>query len=143
MTAELVKNAVEGIGQKPFTLLALFREHNEEFRKRVGVDRKEETYESYENSYNILASFVEKRKEKEDVALRSLDREFYDDFEIFLRTDREMKPKTVHEHLYRLQKNDQAGCQSGYTPARPLREAAPGTAPAQEPPFETRRPRKN
>lgn len=52
-----------------------------------------------------------------------------------------MKPKTVHEHLYRL-KNDQAGCQSGYTPARPLREAAPGTAPAQEPPFETRRPQK-
>lgn len=95
VTAELVKNAVEGIGQKPFTLLALFREHNEEFRKRVGVDRKEETYESYENSYNILASFVKKRKEKEDVALRSLDREFYDDFEIFLRTDREMKPKTV------------------------------------------------
>jgi len=35
VTAELVKNAVEGIGQKPFTLLALFREHNEEFRKRV------------------------------------------------------------------------------------------------------------
>ncbi len=50
VTAELVKNAVEGIGQKPFTLLALFREHNEEFRKRIGVDRKEETYESYENS---------------------------------------------------------------------------------------------
>ena len=56
-------------GQKPFTLLALFREHNEEFRKRVGVDRKEETYESYENSYNILASFVKKRKEKEDVEI--------------------------------------------------------------------------
>ena len=143
MTAELVKNAVEGIGQKPFTLLALFREHNEEFRKRVGVDRKEETYESYENSYNILASFVKKkRKEKEDVALRSLDREFYDDFEIFLRTDREMKPKTVHEHLYRLKKMTKRAVSQGYTPARPLREAAPGTAPAQEPPFETRRPQK-
>ena len=37
VTAELVKNAVKGIGQKPVTLLALFREHNEEFKKRVGV----------------------------------------------------------------------------------------------------------
>ena len=36
ITAELVKNAVKGIGQKPLTLLALFREHNEEFKKRVG-----------------------------------------------------------------------------------------------------------
>lgn len=34
ITAELVKNAVKGIGQKPLTLLALFREHNEEFKKR-------------------------------------------------------------------------------------------------------------
>ncbi len=31
VTAELVKNAVKDIGQKPLTLLALFREHNEEF----------------------------------------------------------------------------------------------------------------
>ena len=39
ITAEQIKNAVMGIGQKPLTLLALFREHNEEFKKRVGIDR--------------------------------------------------------------------------------------------------------
>ena len=139
VTAELVKNAVEGIGQKPFTLLALFREHNEEFRKRVGVDRKEETYESYENSYNILASFVKKRKEKEDVALRSLDREFYDDFEIFLRTDREMKPKTVHEHLYRLKKMTKRAVSQGTLRRDPYGKLHPEL---QEPPPQTRRPQK-
>ena len=36
--------------------------------------------------------------------MRSLDRAFYDDFELFLRTNRNQKPKTVHEHLYRLKK---------------------------------------
>ena len=51
ITAELVKNAVMGTGQKPLTLLALFREHNEEFKKRVGVDRIQETYDSYMRSY--------------------------------------------------------------------------------------------
>ena len=56
VTAELVKNAVKGVGQKPLTLLALFREHNAEFYKRVGVDRTKETYASYENSYNHLAA---------------------------------------------------------------------------------------
>ena len=39
ITAELVKNAVMGVGLKPLTLLALFREHNEDFRRRVGLDR--------------------------------------------------------------------------------------------------------
>ena len=104
VTAELVKNAVKGIGQKPETLLALFREHNEEFKKRIGVDRIKETYDSYQRSYKHLAAFIQEKKGVEDITLRSLDKVFYDDFEIFLQTDCKMKPKTVHEHLYRLKK---------------------------------------
>ncbi len=46
VTAELVKNALKGLGRTPATLLALFREHNDEFLKRVGVDRTKESYES-------------------------------------------------------------------------------------------------
>lgn len=104
VTAELVKNAVKGVGQKPLTLLALFREHNAEFYKRVGVDRTKETYASYENSYNHLAAFVQQKCGQEDVTLRSLDKTFYDDFDLFLRTECDMMQKTVHEHLYRLKK---------------------------------------
>ena len=104
ITAELVKNAVKGIGQKPLTLLALFREHNEEFKKRVGIDRIQETYDSYLRSYKHLSAFIREKKGVEDVTLRSLDRAFYDDFELFLRTDHNLKPKSVHEHLYRLKK---------------------------------------
>lgn len=104
ITAEQIKNAVMGIGQKPLTLLALFREHNEEFKKRVGIDRIKETYESYLRSYKHLLAFVRQKRGTEDVLLRNLDRVFYDDFELFLRTDRNLSPKSVHEHLYRLKK---------------------------------------
>lgn len=104
VTAELVKNAVKGIGQKPLTLLALFREHNEEFRKRVGIDRTKETYDSYVRSYNHLRDFVQQKCGQEDITLRSLDREFYDAFDLFLRTERRLQQKSVHEHLYRLKK---------------------------------------
>lgn len=104
VTAELVKNAVKGIGQKPLTLLALFREHNEEFRKRVGIDRTKETFDSYVRSYNHLRDFVQERCGQEDITLRSLDREFYDAFDLFLRTERRLQQKSVHEHLYRLKK---------------------------------------
>ncbi len=104
ITAELVKNAVKGIGQKPLTLLALFREHNEEFKKRVGVDRIKETYDSYTRSYKHLAAFVQEKLGVEDITLRGLDRVFYDDFEVFLRINCNLKPKSVHEHLYRLKK---------------------------------------
>lgn len=104
VTAELVKNAVKGIGQKPLTLLALFREHNEEFEKRIGIDRTKETYKSYVRSYNHLQEFVQEKCGQEDITLRSLDREFYEAFDLFLRTDRHLQQKSVHEHLYRLKK---------------------------------------
>lgn len=104
VTAELVKNAVKGFGQKPLTLLALFREHNEEFRKRIGIDRTKETYKCYVRSYNHLRDFVQEKCRQEDITLRSLDQEFYDTFDLFLRTDCRLQQKSVHEHLYRLKK---------------------------------------
>lgn len=98
VTAELVKNAVKGIiGQKPVTLLSLFREHNEEFLKRVGVDRSKETYDCYRRSYRHLAAFINEKHGVEDVSLRSLDKVFYDDFEIFLRGDLRLGHRTCHE----------------------------------------------
>lgn len=104
VTAELVKNAVKGIGQKPLTLLSLFREHNEEFEKRIGIDRTKETYACYVRSYNHLREFVQEKCRQEDITLRSLDTNFYDAFDLFLRTDRHLQQKSVHEHLYRLKK---------------------------------------
>lgn len=73
VTAELVKNAVKGVAQKPLTLMKLFEEHNEEFKKRVGVDRKKEAYDLYRVSYNHLLAFVRKKYDEDDIPLQSLD----------------------------------------------------------------------
>ena len=125
VTAEAVKNAVKGIGQKPTTLLALFREHNEEFGKRVGIDRTKETLASYANSYNHLAAFVRKEYGAEDVALRGLDATFYDAFDLFLRTDCGLGLKAVHEHLYRLKKMTRRAVGQGTLRCDPYRDLHP------------------
>ena len=84
VTAELVKNAMKGIGQKPLTLLELYKEHNEEVKARIGTDCVEETYKIYVRSHNHLQSFIQKKLDRKDVALRSLDKKFYEDFENYL-----------------------------------------------------------
>lgn len=104
VTAELVKNALKGIAQKPLTLMQLFKEHNDEFKKRVGVDRKKEAHAQYVVTYNHLLAFIRKKYDTDDVTLRSLDLRFYEDFDLFLRTDRGLQQKTVHQHLYTLKK---------------------------------------
>ena len=104
VTAELVKNALKGIAQKPLTLMKLFEEHNDEFQKRVGVDRGKEALDLYWVSYKHLLAFIRKKFDADDVTLRSLNLKFYEDFDLFLRTDRGLRQKTVHQHLYNLKK---------------------------------------
>ena len=125
VTAELIKNAMLGIGEKKLTLLALFTEHNEEFKKRIGVDREEGSYESYTRSYRHLHEFIRDKKKTEDVTLTSLDQDFYDDFELYLRSNCGMQQKTVHEHLYRLKKMTKRAVSQGTLRRDPYDELHP------------------
>jgi DNA-binding transcriptional regulator WhiA len=58
ITAETVKNSLEGRGQRETGLMKLYREHNEEFSLRVGVDKTKATYIKYRRSYSRLADFL-------------------------------------------------------------------------------------
>ena len=47
VTAEMVRNAYQGIGTEYETLLRAFDKENEAFAKRVGKDRSKRTYQKY------------------------------------------------------------------------------------------------
>ena len=104
VTAEMVKNTLNGIGRKQETLLKLFEEHNEEFAKRIGVNRVKETLEHYQRGYTLLKMFIEEKCEAEDVTLRSLTITFIDSFDLWLRVDRLMAQSTISGHLINLKK---------------------------------------
>jgi len=129
VSAELVKNALKGIAQKPLTLMKLFEEHNEEFKKRVGIDRKKEGYEVYRLSYRHLLSFLRKQYETDDVSLRSLDIKFIDAYDLFLRTDKGMQQKTLHQHLYILKKMTKRAVSQGTLRRDPFMKIYPKLPP--------------
>lgn len=104
VTAERVKNALNGVGEKKDTLLKLLEEHNEEFAKRVGVNRVYDTYTSYLGAYKHLARFIKGYYNMVDIPLRSLDHSFIDNYDFYLRVDRKMKPATVLSQIIPLRK---------------------------------------
>ena len=104
VTAELVKNALYGIGRKQEMLLKLFYEHNQEFKLRVGVNRVEDTYSSYLRSYRHLFNFIRQKYGMEDIALDKLNLNFIDVYDFYLRVDRQMKQSTILGHLIILKK---------------------------------------
>ena len=129
VTAELVKNALKGIAQKPLTLMKLFHEHNEEFKKRIGIDRKKEAYNAYLLSYRHLSAFLQKKYEIDDVALRSLNLNFIDAYDFYLRSDCGMKQKTIYQHLYILKKMTRRAVGQGTLRRDPFLDIRPKLPP--------------
>lgn len=57
VTAEKVRNAFLGMGQNHKTLLAVFRQHNEDYEKQVGKMKSVRSYWKYCTAYNHLEEF--------------------------------------------------------------------------------------
>ena len=104
VTAERVKNALNGIGIKAINLLQLFQEHNEEYEKRVGVNRVYSTYYLYLLVYKHLSNFIQSHYQVNDVTLISLNHKFINDYDFYLRVERKMTAHTVMNHIIILKK---------------------------------------
>ncbi|MCC2739816.1 phage integrase SAM-like domain-containing protein, partial [Thomasclavelia ramosa] len=78
--AEIIKNAVTGKSQVKETLLALMDEHNEEYAKRVGIDRTTHSYVRYLTTRKHIHNFMKYKYNMEDMPLRSLTMRFMTDF---------------------------------------------------------------
>jgi integrase len=94
-TADEVKNSYQGTAQSQETLLKFFREHNEAFEKRVGVNRAKSTFLNYQSSYVTLERFIRHKYHVSDVAFRQLDYSFIENYDFYLRIDCRMTPYTV------------------------------------------------
>ena len=104
VTAERIKNALNGVGEKASNLLQLFREHNTEFEKRIGVNRVYDTYYSYLLTYKHLSNFIRMKYNSEDVPLISLTHKFINDFDFYLRVEKRMQASTVLGRMIALKK---------------------------------------
>lgn len=104
VTAERVKNALNGVGEKASNLLQLFGEHNTEFEKCVGVNRVYDTYYSYLLTFKHLSNFIRLKYHLEDVPLISLTHKFINDFDFYLRVEKRMQASTVLGHMISLKK---------------------------------------
>ncbi len=104
ITAELVKNAVGGIGRKKENLLELFREHNDEYAKQVGVTRSAETMRNYISVYNQTESFLRTHYNANDIPLRQLELSFIEKFDSFMRIEQGFTAYTVSSYTIMLRK---------------------------------------
>ena len=99
VTAEKVRNAFLGMGMNHETLLAVFRQHNEDYAKQVGKIKSQRSYWKYRTVYNHLSEFIRQRYKVSDIALKELAPAFITDFELFLRTEKNHCTNTIWSYM--------------------------------------------
>lgn len=104
VTAIQVKNAFQGIATTQTTLLVLFEEMMEEFHSRIGTDRANSTYRSYQTAYQNLQRFLKEKYHVQDIPLNQLDLPFIEAYDFYLQVERKFKKSTVVTTIIYLQK---------------------------------------
>lgn len=99
VTAEKVRNAFLGMGMNHETLLAVFRQHNEDYAKQVGKIKSQRSCWKYCTVYNHLSEFIRQRYKVSDIALKELAPAFITDFELFLRTEKNHCTNTIWSYM--------------------------------------------
>ena len=95
VTAEMVRNAYQGLGSEYETLLGAFDKDNEKFLQRVGKDRTIGTYHTLVRARNRVASFIKSRYRRSDIAMLELTPDFIKDFAAYLSTERGLASGTI------------------------------------------------
>ena len=93
VSAELLKNYLQGIGRNPTTLLALSAKELKAQRE----SKSEGTYGSNRSSSKQLNTFVQSRGE-EDMPLAAITMGFFDDYRFYLKKEG-YAPATINKHL--------------------------------------------
>ena len=85
VTAEMVRNAYQGIGTEYETLLRAFDKENAAFAKRVGKDRAKTTYNKYLVVRKYVAEFIKYQYKHSDMSMNELTEEFIRDYCLYLK----------------------------------------------------------
>jgi hypothetical protein len=83
VTAEKVRNAFLGYSTKQRTLLELFKSHNEDAKKLIGISKTEATLSKYDRGYRRLGEFMKAKYKITDIALKEINHKFITDFETY------------------------------------------------------------
>jgi len=97
VSAELLKNRLQGVASAPITLLAMSELELQSVKACVGRSRSEGTYRNHTYSDKMLREWIESRGQK-DMPIDAVTEEMFEEFRFYLKKQR-FAAKTVNRHL--------------------------------------------
>ncbi len=104
LTSELIKENIVGKKEDRRTILKIFKTHNENARKLIGIDFAEDTVERYETSYMHTKNFIKWQYKREDMPLDQINPHFISNYELYFKTVRNCSHNTTVKYLKNFKK---------------------------------------
>ena len=101
------------------TLIEVFIEHNEKQKKLSGIDIAPATVVRYETCRKLITQFLRSAYRREDIYLDELSRQFIEDYEFFLKTERKCSHNTTIQYLKNLKKITRIAMTKGWLKTDP------------------------
>ena len=83
-------------------LIQLMEYHNQEFKKRLDIDRTKSTYDKYLFTLQKVQAYISNRYNKKEVFLSTLDKKWISDFYLFLRKEENNQHNTAAKYVKNL-----------------------------------------
>ena len=104
VTPEKIRNAFLGFETRQQTLLELFKKHNEDVAKLVGISKSSATLQKYNRTCCHVEEFMKYKYRITDIALKEINHMFITDFENYLRTVGKCNQNTAAKFIQSLRR---------------------------------------
>jgi integrase len=96
------------------TILQVFKEHNEQVEKLIGKDYVKSTHLKFVQASELIKDFIKYRFKKHDFYFKDLELKFVQDYEFYLKTEKNLSQVTTNKMIQRFRKMVKIAIGEGY-----------------------------
>lgn len=104
VTAQAIKDVLNGVTEKPRMILDVFKHHNDQMKALEGIDFARGTIGRYEISMQHTRDFIKWMFKLEDKPIKELDHEFISQYAFWLKTVRKCNHNSTMKYLANFKK---------------------------------------
>lgn len=104
VSAELIKSRLTGTEEKPYTLIAVFEQHNKTIEHLIGKTYAKGTWTKYETTLAHIRDFLKWKYRVHDMNIRQINYSFITDFEFYLQSQKNISTNTNGKYIKNLKK---------------------------------------
>jgi len=105
LTAEQVRSKIlYKSEEKQYNLTEIYRYHNDQFEKLVGLEFSNGTHKKFKSALKSLEAFIEWKFDKKDVSLTQINHKFITDYEFYLKSIQKLQHNSAMGNIKKLKK---------------------------------------